>query len=407
MITHTSFSFKLRTQKKFLFATVSLSLSFLCLPPVASAATNLQISGWIPYWEAESGSESARDNMRKLDTINPFVYNVESDGSLKEMSDLDDRDWRTLFREADRRDVDVIPTVAWFDGVAIHTVLSDEDRREKHIEEIVDIVEDGDFDGVDIDYESKLAETKDYFSEFLEELKDELGSKTLSCTLEPRTPPESKYRTVPALLEYANDFEAINEHCDVIEIMAYDQQRIDWRLNDAKSGAPYIPVADSDWVEKVLVHALEDIDADKIMLGIPTYGREWELKVAPNWYRDYVRITALNLPDVEDILDEYEDLDTGRNKSGEMNFTYFPEDSIFKILNSLPTPAGTQKGNEAAAKALLFANATGMEVPVRVVWYSDASSVEDKVKLAEKYDLRGVALFKIDGNEDEDIWDLF
>lgn len=384
-----------------------ITLLLLMLPSNVHAQTNLQVSGWIPYWEVEGGTESAEDNIRTLDTINPFVFNVQTDGALKEMSDLNDREWKELFREADRRNVDVIPTIAWFDGAAIHAVLSDDDKREAHIEAIVDMVEDGDFDGVDIDYESKLAETKDYFSEFLEELKDELGRKTLSCTVEPRTPPESKYQTLPAVLEYANDFAALNEYCDVIEIMAYDQQRIDWRLNDAKSGAPYIPVADRDWVEKVLVHALEDFDADKIMLGIPTYGREWELKVAPNWYRDYVRITALNLPDVEDILDEYDEVAPGRNKSGEMSFTYFSEDSIFKILNSLPAPAGTQKGNEAAAKALLFANATGMEVPVRVVWYSDAAAVKDKIEIAEKYNLRGVALFKIDGQEDEDIWDLF
>lgn len=379
---------------------------FMMTPHYAQAADDdLAYSGWIPWWQDEDGIDSARDHIEDLDTVYPFVFEVDLTGGLVEKADLDSRHWDRLFDDARDENVDIIPTIAWFNGAAIHSVLSNEDLREEHIEEIVEMVEDGDYDGVNIDYESKLAETMDDFSDFLEELKDELGSKALTCTLESRTPPESRYREVPNNIEYANDFDAIGEHCDRVEIMAYDQQRIDWRLNDEKSGEPYIPVADVDWVEKVVKLTLEDIPEDKVVLGIPTYGRNWEVQVAPNWYKEYTNVSSVNLPDALDIAEEH-DKEPGRNKAGELSFSYFPESSIFKILESLPTPPGTSKGNEAAAKALLFANHTGMTVPVNVVWFSDAEAIQDKIELAKEYALRGVAFFKIDGEEDEDIWDL-
>lgn len=369
-----------------------------------AAEHELEFSGWIPWWQVEQGTESARDHIRDLQTVYPFAYEVASDGELIEKTDLNENDWNDLFDEARDRDVEIIPTVSWFNGTNIHHILSNENRREEHIEAIVEMVEDNDFDGVNIDYESKLANTIDDYSDFLEELKDELGRKTLTCTVEARTPPDSKFRTVPADLEYANDYEAIAEHCDRVEIMAYDQQRIDWKLNSEKAGQPYIPVADADWVRKVIEYTLIDIPKEKIVLGAPTYGRHWTLQVAPNWYKEYTSIESLNLPDAEEIAETY-DIDPGRNRAGEMSFTYFPESSIFKILSSLPVPEDTPKGNEAAAQALLFANYTGMTVPVNVVWYSDALAIKDKIDLAREYTLRGVALFKIDGEEDEDVWD--
>lgn len=378
---------------------------FAVVPTSVFGATNLEVAGWLPYWRADESARDARRHLDDIDTLHPFVFIVQPDGTLRDEGDLDDSDWKRLFREAKREDVEVIPTVMWSDGGAINAILSDRKERKDHIEEIVDMVEDGDFDGVDIDYESKLASTKDHFSAFLEELKDELGKKTLTCTIEPRTPPDSLYRTIPAVIQYANDFDAIAEHCDRVEIMTYDQQRADIKLNDERKGEPYMPLADIDWVEKVVELALKDIPANKIMLGVPTYGHHYTVTVAPDWFRDYSRIGAFNMPHAEDIADDY-DVTPSRTAGGELSFTYFPKSSPFHILEALPVPQGTRTGFEAAAQALLFANATKMNVPVNYVLYEDAGAIKDKLELAARLGLRGVAVFKIDGEEDSDLWDV-
>ena len=266
------------------------------------------------------------------------------------------------------------------------------------------MIEEGDYDGVNIDYESKFSSTKDHFSAFLTELKKELGEdKILACTIEARTPPTSLYKEVPSTLLYANDFKVIGEVCDTVEIMAYDQQRADLKLNEAKSGAPYMPVADADWVEKVIKLALVDIPADKILLGVPSYGNHYEVTVGPNWFKDYRRIGALNMPDILDVAKEYK-AKPSRNKAGEMSFSYIPKSSTFKFPSSISAPKGTASGELVAAKALAYANKTGVEVKFNYASYSDVGAMTEKIKLAKEYDLRGVAFFKFDGEEDQKIW---
>jgi spore germination protein YaaH len=387
--------------------TVLLAGSFLLLPnqPIF-ADTDVKVSGWIPYWKTSEGISDANDHLDKIDIIHPFSYSVQDDGSIKDLANMESRSWRRFIRAARSDGVEVVPTVMWSNGGAMQEILSDEKLREEHVQKVVDLIEDMNFDGVDIDYEAKRSETKDFYSMFLKELKKELGSKLLTCTVEARTPLDSLYATVPTVIEYANDYVAIGKYCDVIEIMAYDQGRADIKLNKENMGKPYSPVSDVDWVEKVLKLSIDQgLPKEKIMLAAPTYGYEYTVSVMPQQFADYKRQWSLSQNYGVDTAEEH-NITPERSGAGELSYSYFPDDSPYKIINTLSDLDDVSSAEQAAAKALIFANVSGWTIPVNYVTWSDAGAIKEKFDLAEKYGLRGVSLFKIDGGEDQDVWDL-
>jgi spore germination protein YaaH len=370
---------------------------------VYAAPTDLEVAGWVPYWNDTNGIKDAKKHLDNIDAVYPFAFTVTSKGEIRDQAGLDKKEWTSFVKAAQKKGVEVIPTVMASSGLDTHTILSDTKLRTRHIEQIVDMVEEGKFDGVGIDYESKWPDTINYFSLFLKELKEALGEKILTCTIEARTPPDSLYKEVPKILTYANDYKEIAKYCDRVELMTYDQQRADLKLNASKTGQPYMPVADVDWVRKVVELALKDIPKEKILLGMASYGHHYIVTVAPDWYKNYQRIGALNVPSILEVAKEYK-VTPSRNQAGEMSFTYIPKSSALKLLKSLTIPKDTPKGNIVAARALAYANKTGETVTFNMGWYSDAEAMKQKIDLAKEFGLRGVALFKFDGEEDQKVW---
>ena len=370
----------------------------------STSSSDLEVSGWMPYWRDSEAIKDAKKHLGSIDAVYPFAFTVTTKGELRDQAGLTDKEWKDFIKLAQKKKVEVIPTIMWSDGASIHTVLSATSTRTAHIKEITAMVKKGKFDGVDIDYEGKKSETINYFSQFLKELDTALGEKSLLCTIEARTPPASLYKEVPAVINYANDYKAIAQYCDQVEIMAYDQQRADIKLNEERSGKPYMPVADAEWVEKVIQQTLKDIPKEKIVIGVSSYGHHYAVTVAPNWYRDYWKLGAMNVPSLLDVAKENKVTPT-RNSAGEMSFSYLPKGSSHvKLTSSLKIPKNTPKGDIVAARALAYANKTGKEVVFNIGWYSDAEAMKQKIDLAKKYGLKGVAFFKIDGEEDQKVW---
>ncbi|HOT46222.1 MAG TPA: glycosyl hydrolase family 18 protein [Spirochaetota bacterium] len=116
------------------------------------------------------------------------------------------------------------------------------------------------FAGVQIDFESLHPEDGRAYLDFLAELKKRIPAKTLSVAVPVR---------LNAVARTAYDYEAIAGIVDKVFIMAYDQH---WETS--KAG----PVSSLSWCDSAAGFATLYIPREKLVMGIPLYGRAWQGK---------------------------------------------------------------------------------------------------------------------------------
>lgn len=374
-------------KKVFITSSLVISSTFF------SFAASFDTAAWIPYWKKTDGASSTLANLDKLTQISPFAYELQNDGTIKNVLKIEEEPWTTLITEAKKKNIKIYPSILSYphnetEKQMQYRLLAQRKKRQTHVKEIVTLVKKNKFDGIDIDYEAKLAESGPYFSAFLKELSTALhkDKKKLICTIEARTPPDSRYATtsqeILAKVEYANDFKIIGKVCDQVRIMAYDQAGDDAKLaNENKSaGNTYKPVADIEWIKKVLNNALFDIPAKKVILGVPTYGYKYEIiSEVGTTTKKYSRIGSMNFKYADELAKSLS-LVPVRNSAGELSFNY---------------ATTTDTNGQPLGKAKEY-----------LVWYSDAEAIKDKIRIAKLYKIGGLAVFKIDGAQDIKIWDI-
>lgn len=347
-----------------------LILVVIFLPLLSQAAT-LQFSAWVPYWKKAGAVPETQANLSKLNTIMPFSYEVKTDGTIWDSMRIAKDPWPAMLSSARAQKVKIIPSILWNNGTAIQKVLSTKKSRDAHIKQISDLVKANNWDGIDIDYESKTVNSFNTFSAFIRDLSISLhkDKKVLSCTIEPRLPPTSRFTKVPEEIQYANDYVKLNTYCDEVRIMAYDQMTADLLLNKRKKSLGYYaPVADIDFVKKVVAYASHQIKLSKIVLGVANYGYAYQI-IDRGTYYDYKKLSALNYKTFMDLAKSTNSTPV-RNAAGELSFIY-------------------QK-----------------EGQTRFATLSDSVAIAAKIKLAKNLGLKGVTLFKVDGESDPNLWSV-
>jgi spore germination protein len=332
------------------------------------------ISGWLPYWRKTEGVESLLGKIDLFNEIHPFAFGVNPNGSLKDTLKIESAPWVKLREEVKKANVSIVPTILWGDAQAMHSIFADNNLLDRHVEAVADFLRKNNFPGVDIDYEGKDVADRDLFSIFLQKLHSglNLAGKSLNCTVEARTQdvPPSGWAGTRAMA-FANDYSVLNQSCDSVTVMAYDES---FQVNGIKtsfeniSEKPSAPNADNQWVEQVINYALRFIVPEKLILGVPTYGWEFELTKLPAGYR-YTRVQSVSYPKAM-VEARSAGVTPTRNAGGELNFVYKASDGE------------------------------------HIVTFADAETVKQKMDLAKKLNLKGICLFKLDGLVDPQVYSM-
>ena len=228
--------------------------------PAPTPAPGLrQISIWAPYISVLE-QQTLTANADILDEVNLFWYELAADGSIR--GSIQSPQGLQAIRESQLR---VAPSIVngGFDRERVAAIIHNPQRRAQHIQDIVQLVLENNYDGVDIDYESLWPEDRDDFSLFIEELAAALHAqdKYLSLAVHAKTSEPGSWSGAQA-----QDWARLGAVADAFKIMTYD-----YHYSTSQAG----PIAPLSWVDEVLDFAATQVPPQKTFMGVHFYGYDW------------------------------------------------------------------------------------------------------------------------------------
>ena len=227
--------------------------------------------------------------------------------------------------------------------VSTTETLSSTAARQNIISQLIQAAQDVGMDGINVDFESLSEDVGTHFLEFLRELSIECHKNNLVLSVD---------NPVPEDFTSHYDRREQGLVVDYVVIMGYDEHYVG---SDAGS------VASLPWVEQGVEDTLAEVPAQRTILAIPFYTRLWKTTGGA------VTSEAIGMTEAQNVLTENK-VETVWDGSISQNYGEYEKDgSTYQI------------------------------------WMEDAQSIAEKVKLIPKYDLAGVAQWRL-GFESNDIW---
>jgi len=308
-------------------------------------------------WEAVYSRKtdvSSLYDMPGLDVISPVWYEVvDSDGQLKLKTQDDYIQW------AREKDYDLWPAVTnSFDPDMTRDIISSIETRTQVINQLTDIYSENGFEGINIDFENIYKDDKDKLSQFIAELTAAFHRKGMLVSM------DVTFGGGSDNWSKCYDRKVLGEWVDYIVVMSYDEH---WGSSPI-SGS----VASLNWLDKNLELLINEVDSNKVIMGIPFYMRVWfERPHKENVNQMKVTSDAITMHKMESIL-----------SAGDYNVLW----------------------DEAAGQNYIsfidFADNA-----VKKVWIEDAESLKLKIDMVHKYNLKGIASWRR-GYELESIWPI-
>ena len=303
---------------------------------------------WDYYSEYAKAPNRSEENIEGVNVLSPSFFYLEkgSDGKVSENVKQEGKDY---IEWAHNNGFKVWPIVSNNSYLTTtEGILNDYTKRRKLEDEIIRVTEEYNIDGINLDFENMNQEDKDMYSRFVIELAPRLKDLGKTLTVDVTAPDGSETWSL------CFDRDVLANVSDYIVFMAYDQ----YGTGGNKEGT----TAGYNWVENNVNKFIgqEAVAKEKIILGIPLYTRLWK--------EDGGKITSkvVNIKDVESTLPS--DIQKKWDEELKQNYVEYTDGSA------------TYK-----------------------MWIEDEKSITEKIGLAKKYDLAGIAFWEKD-REYEGFW---
>jgi spore germination protein len=298
----------------------------------------IEINGYV-YPEAEA--EVLEPMLPQLTYLSIFAYPVRSDGSLEEIAD------ERLIELARKNRVAPMMVIAnitnsSFDSDIAHSLLTDEAVQERLIENIFNVLRSKNYFGLDVDLEYLYPDDREAYNRFLRRMAGLLHQEgyILTTAIAPKTSGEQE-----GLLYEAHDYSVHGEVVDHVILMTYE-----WGYLWSEA----MPVAPIDKVEEVISYAVTVIPPERILMGVPNYGYDF------------------NVPRIEEVpatlITNYEAIEIAKKHLGRIEF------------------------DEEAMSPFFQYHENGQ---LREVHFEDARSIRAKIFLMREYDLGGLSFWTL------------
>ena len=324
----------------------------------ALAASDRYTMGYLYSGTDHQQIEYINQTNNALDVVSPSYFDLREDGSLK-LNYLSP----FFIKSMHDKGIKVVPFLSnhWNRTAGINALKNIESLSTQ----IADYVEEYDLDGINVDIENVTHEQKDQYTQFVKLLREKIpGHKEISVAVAANP---NNWQTG---WHGSYDYAALSEYADHLLIMAYDEHY---------EGSSPGPVASISFVERSIQYALEKTTSDKIVVGIPFYGRIWGL--------DSNRITGkgVSAKTIQEIIERCES-----------TLTYDEQSQSVKAEVTITESSGNfTVGGDFVLQPGRY-----------VIWFENAQSYQAKLGLIEKYNLKGAGAWSL-GQEDPSIWEHY
>ena len=292
--------------------------------------------------EANAYFADATANVSGVNVISPtWFYLQDTAGNIADISSAE------YVNAAHEKGMQVWGLIDNFTAdVSTTETLSQLSSRQNIISQLMAAAQNVGLDGINVDFETLSEDAGPHFLEFLRELSIECHKNNLVLSVD---------NPVPEDFTSHYDRREQGQVVDYVIIMGYDEHYV----GSTEAGS----VASLPWVEKGVQDTLAEVPAERTILAIPFYTRLWKTTGGA------LTSEAIGMDQAQQVITENNVQTVWDGSVGQNYGTYETQDSTYEI------------------------------------WLEDAQSIAEKVKLIPKYELAGVAQWKL-GFENSSIWQV-